>query len=185
MSKMLKIAIDYDGTFMENPKVYTEIVNLLLKTTYIGIITGRSPSMKDQDIVRVRQYGIDWLHFWYSTDMMNDAEKRLINMIKNKELTIHRDEVVCMWKARMCEEKSIDILIDDAADKIRLYMSPTCKTIILKHPTAYNETLHRWDNSFINYELPIESITQDWIETEEGVIGYVEKEKEGQYAVDK
>lgn len=142
----LKVAVDYDGTIMEFPEQYRKIVYGLRATgAKVTIITGRKPETFDEDMTRLKKLGYTVDDF-VNTALFNDYERQLEKWSGDGHVSIDRDEVVCMWKARIIRERGFDVVFDDAADKIRLYMDANGDkpVLLLKSPTEYNQVFTKW-----------------------------------------
>lgn len=154
----MKIAIDYDGTWMEHTMVYCKLMKALQVDGHqVGIMTGRLKDTYHEDLERITQRGLT-PDFFYNTGDFDCAERELSYWIETGQVTAERDLVVCIFKARMCNDNGIDILFDDAADMIRVFLPQGCQTVVLKSPTQYNMTLPKWgDQAILNYEVANES----------------------------
>ena len=147
----MKIAIDHDGTAMLYPEVYRPLIASLRKAGHhVGIITGRTAETQEKDVERLHRLGFRLDFFWNSGEM-NHEELDLIEKAEAGKLKLDRDTVCCMWKARMCEERNVDLLVDDNADSIRLFQNGG-KTLILKSPTPDNMVVMKWGKHELNYD---------------------------------
>ena len=145
----MKIAIDYDGTLIEHPDFYREfIVRMHWKGNEIGILTGRPTETEDEDKERLALLGIKF-GFFINTGGFNNIERDLEYWSKTGDVNMDRDEIVCMFKARICVEEPIDVLFDDAADKVRLFMPEECKTIVFKSPSPHNMVVKKWGSEHL------------------------------------
>jgi len=140
----MRIAIDYDGTFMTHPELYTNLGNAFQEAgMMVGCMTGRCDDTKNEDFGRLFKH-LFYPVFFFNSSEMNVHELEVEKKILDGDLNMDRDELVCMFKARICHEKGIDILFDDAADKIRLYLPEGCQTVIFKSPTEHNMVVKKW-----------------------------------------
>ena len=157
--KKLIIGVDYDGTAMEFPEIYSALLIALRQAGHIiYLITGRSANTASEDAARLRCADISFdKHL--NSELFNAEERQLCLWIDEKRISLDRDEVVCMWKARMIEQYDIDVLFDDAADKIRLYLAELPrKILLLKSPTAFNQVFAKWGrNTILEYSGQTES----------------------------
>lgn len=146
----MKIAIDHDGTALLHPELYRQIVESFRSAGHkVGIITGRSEETEYYDKRRLQKHGFHFDFFW-SSAMMNEEEISLLEKSRMGKLHMDRDTVCCMFKARLCEDHDVDILIDDNADTIRLFQQ-NGKTIMLKSPTENNMVVMKWGNHRLVY----------------------------------
>ncbi len=153
----MRIAIDYDGTLMLHPELYRFLIDAFLDAgAEVGIMTGRSDETKPNDLDRLDDIigtnNVDKLAFFFDTSLFNDYESTLEQWIHENAICMDRDELVCMFKARMCTYMSIGILFDDAADKVRLYMPEGAKTVVFKSPADWNMVVKKWGNHKMEYE---------------------------------
>lgn len=153
----MRIAIDYDGTLMLYPELYRFLIGAFLEAgAEVGILTGRGGEARGEDVDRLRKILGDEiankLVFFYNTSHFTDYESTLEGWICENVICMDRDELACMFKARMCRDRNIDILFDDAADKIRLYMPADTKTILFKSPADWNMVVKKWGKHKLNYE---------------------------------
>lgn len=147
---MMKIAVDLDGTLTEFPQQYGSMIHALKAygDYHITILTGRKDISYPDDIDQLRCLGIEYDDFLNSSHF-NTQEIQLERWALKGHISCDRDEVVCMWKAREIKERGFDVVIDDAADKIRLYLEEGSKALILKSPTAFNQVLAKWGKDHI------------------------------------
>ncbi len=133
----MKIAVDYDGTIMYHAVTYAKIIKAFQDAGHeVGILTGRDPDTKDEDIARLEQYGIVPDFFINASEWMVDR------------LPMARDVVNCYFKAMICHSHDIDILFDDAEPLIRLFLPDKCSTIVFKSPTEYNQVIKEWGKDY-------------------------------------
>jgi len=146
----MKIAFDMDGTILEYPQQYGSVIHALKAYGgyHITIMTGRKDSSYPDDIDELRCLGIAYDDF-LNSGKFNPQEIQLERWALKGQISCDRDEVVCMWKAREIRERGFDIVIDDAADKIRLYIEEDSKAMILKSPTAFNQVFAKWGKDHI------------------------------------
>ena len=146
----MKIAIDHDGTAMLHPEIYVPLIDALRAAGHeVGIITGRGEDSEYYDKRRLQKQGFAFDFFWNSS-MMNGEEISLLEKIQAGKFQMDRDTVCCHFKARICEEKRVDILIDDNADTIRLFATDG-KVLILKSPTENNMPIPKWGKHTLVY----------------------------------
>ena len=150
---VMTVAIDYDGTLMKYPEMYGCLMRVFGEAGIaVGILTGRGDETKADDILRIEAGGVS-PDFYLTTSLMNDSERLIEKMILHEQINMDRDELVCIFKARICHEHDIDILFDDAADKIRLYLPEGCKTVVFKSPTEHNMVVQKWGKAHgVEYE---------------------------------
>ena len=149
----MKIAIDMDGTLMEFPEIYKVLIKAFEEADHeVWIVTGRKSETFVEDTCRLRKWGLlkkkgGFLNSWN----FNEQEKQLEAWSESGQISLDRDEIVCMWKAREIVERGFDLVIDDAADKIRLYMDEDKAkgVLLLKSPTPFNQVFAKWGRSHI------------------------------------
>jgi len=143
------IAVDFDGTFIEKPIRYTDLITQLRRAgNVVGILTGRTmwTQGSDEEILAHYRCRVD---FFWNTGLLNRYELEICDWISDEKISMERDLVISMFKARICKERRVAILIDDAADKIRMF---DCgETIVLKSPTEFNKVVPRWENHLLTY----------------------------------
>lgn len=148
---IIKFAIDIDGTLMEHTEVYRKLIESLRESGHeVGVMTGRPPEDGKADMNRIIELGVK-IDFFYNTAMFSAEEKTLEEWAGEGRLALDRDDICCMWKARMCAEMKIDVLFDDAADKIRGYAKRN-GTMILKSPADHNMVIPKWDKHHVEYD---------------------------------
>jgi hypothetical protein len=147
---MLKIAIDHDGTAMLHPEIYRQLIDSFRAAGHeVGIITGRSEENEYYDKRRLQKHGFKYDFFWTS-GMMNQEELEMIEKSEAGRLHFDRDTICCHFKMRLCEERGVDILIDDNADTIRLFATDG-KVLVLKSPTVNNMPIPKWGKHALVY----------------------------------
>ena len=140
----MKTAIDLDGTFMLEPIIYQTIMLAFKACGHeVGILTGRSGESEQDDLAILRRYGVE-PSFFINTSQMNSYERDIERMILDDKINMDRDELCCMFKARICHEEKITLLYDDAADMIRMKQPKGCKTLMLKSPAPHNMVAKKW-----------------------------------------
>lgn len=150
---MLRIAVDLDGTIMEYTEIYKELVEALINVGHeIYIMTGRESKTLLQDKAQLFKLGVGYTKFINTSDF-NGYERQLESWSEQGHISIDRDEIVCMWKAREIAERGFDIVFDDAADKIRLYLDVNDhEVLLLKSPTDFNQVFTKWGRKhFVEY----------------------------------
>lgn len=150
----MRIAIDYDGTLMLYPELYRFLIEAFLEAgAEVGIITGRASEKRSDDFKRLNDIiDVGKLGFYMDTEWFTKQEKSLETWIQDGEICMDRDELVCMFKARLCHRMEVDMLFDDAADKIRLYMPEGAKTVVFKSPADWNMVVKKWGKHTMEYE---------------------------------
>jgi glycerophosphoryl diester phosphodiesterase len=147
----MRIAIDHDGTAMLHPSLYKDLMQSLRDAGHeVGIITGRSEETEYYDKRRLQKHGFEFDFFWTSA-MMDEEEISMLEKIREGKLQFDRDTVCCHFKARLCEERGVDILIDDNADTIRLFQQ-NGNTLMLKSPTKDNMVVMKWGGHRLVYD---------------------------------
>lgn len=148
----LQVAVDYDGTIMEFPETYRKIIySLRAVGADVTVMTGRTDDTRDEDIARIKAMGFRFERYITSSEF-NEYERQLEKWANDKHISIDRDEIVCAWKAREIQERGFDVVFDDAADKIRLYMDtndPDKAVLLLKSPTEYNQVFTKWGKAHL------------------------------------
>jgi hypothetical protein len=146
----LKIAVDYDGTIMDYPTIYRQMIYGLRATgSHVTIMTGRKEDTREEDLRRIKDIRFD---AFVNSSNFNCYERQLEKWSQDGHISIDRDEIVCLWKAREIVERSFDVVIDDAADKIRLFLDKgRCKkdVMILKSPTDFNQVFSKWGKTHL------------------------------------
>lgn len=149
----MKIAIDMDGTLMEFPEIYKVLVETFDRGGHeFWVITGRTMETYADDIWRLEElFPHMRARYFINSKQFNEQERQLEAWSDSGEISLDRDEIVCMWKAREIVERGFDLVIDDAADKIRLYMDEDKGkgVLLLKSPTPFNQVFAKWGRSHI------------------------------------
>jgi hypothetical protein len=159
----MKIAVDYDGTFMEYPEIYRDLIFTFQGVGWtVGILTGRAGDTEKEDRSRLLTWHVKPA-FFINTSQMNSHELKIERMIVENEINMDRDELCCMFKARICRDEGIDILFDDAADKIRMFLPEGCKTLVFKSPTEHNMVVPKWGKAHrVDYKQKEENWYHSW-----------------------
>lgn len=152
----LKVAVDYDGTIMEFPETYRKIIySLRACGATVTVMTGRKNETQEADIERLKEMGIKFDNFINSSGF-NEMETQLEKWSNDGHVSLDRDEIVCIWKAREIVEREFDVVFDDATDKIRLYLDvhhSETKVLLLKSPTEFNQVFTKWGKTHLmDYE---------------------------------
>jgi len=147
----MRIAIDMDGTLMEFPEIYKALIEAFEAAGHeVWIVTGRKGETLVEDLALLASMGVlkDARHFINSMSF-GEHERLLEEWSEKGQMSVDRDEIVCMWKARILV--GFDLVIDDAADKIRLYMDGDKAegVLLLKSPTMFNQVYAKWGRSHI------------------------------------
>lgn len=157
----MKVAFDYDGTYMLYPLPYGKLMKAFRADGHtVGILTGRSGDTEVEDKRRLTDKGLA-PDFFYNTSLFNSVENEIAYWIHSGQINMDRDVLNCICKARMCHENDIDILYDDAADLIRLFLVEGCETMVLKSPAPHNFVIKKWgrEHSVEYEELKNEVVT--------------------------
>lgn len=150
---MMRVSVDFDGTLAEYVEIYKQLISALRKSGHeVGILTGRNDTTIEDDTAFLRKYGIE-VDFFINTESLGVYERLMIEWSERGLTNMNRDDIACIWKARMFGSHHIDMHFDDAADKIRQYMQKGHRTLLLKSPTPHNGVIPKWENDdFLTYK---------------------------------